>query len=152
MIRNLSKLFLALCLLTVGGGIVANAQIDSDSRIEANVPFAFVVGKTTLPAGKYEIKGIDDNTPGVLELRSANGRKTIVFETDAARTRDDEPATKTELVFDKIGDKYFLSQVWAEGNGAGSQLVKSKTEKRLEGDGTRTERHSIAAILRRLKP
>ncbi len=151
MIRNLSKLFLALCLLTVGGGVVANAQIDSDSRIEANVPFAFVVGKATLPAGKYEIKGIDDNTPGVLELRSANG-KTIVFETDAARTRDDEPATKTELVFDKIGDKYFLAQVWAEGNGAGSQLVKSKTEKRLEGGGTRTERHSIAAILRRLKP
>ena len=151
MIRNLGKLVLALCLLTVGGGVVANAQIDSDSRIEANVPFAFVVGKATLPAGKYEIKGIDDNTPGVLELRSAN-RKTIVFETDAARTRDDEPATKTELVFDKIGDKYFLAQVWAEGNGAGSQLVKSRTEKRLEGDGTRTERHSIAAILRRLKP
>jgi len=152
MIRNLGKLFLALCLLTVGGGVVANAQIDSDSRIEANVPFAFVVGKTTLPAGKYEIKGIDDNTPGVLELRSANGRKPIVFETDAARTRDDEPATKTELVFDKIGDNYFLSQVWAEGNDSGSQVVKSKMEKRLEADGTRTERHSIAAILRRLKP
>jgi hypothetical protein len=152
MIRNLSKLFLALCLLTVGGGIVANAQIDSDSRIEANVPFAFVVGKNTLPAGKYEIKGIDDNTPGVLELRSANGRKPIVFETEAARTRDDESASRTELVFDKIGDTYFLSQVWVEGNGSGSQLAKSKIEKRLEGHGTQTERHSIAAILRRLKP
>jgi hypothetical protein len=150
MIRNLSKLFLTLCLLTVGGGIVANAQIDSDSIIEANVPFSFVVGKTTLPAGKYEIKGIDA-TPGVLELR-ANGRKTINFETEAAQTRDGEPATKTELVFDKVGDKYFLSQVWVAGNGSGSQLVKSKMEKRVEGDGTRTERHSIDAFLRRLKP
>ena len=152
MIRNLGKLFLALCLLTVGGGIVANAQIDSDSRIQASVPFAFVVGNTTLPAGKYEIKGIDDNTPGVLELRSSNGRRAVIFETEAARTPNDDPASKTELVFDKVGDKYFLSQVWAEGNGSGSQLAKSKTEKRLEGDGTQTERHSIDAILRRLKP
>ncbi|HEX9425380.1 MAG TPA: hypothetical protein VF899_19215 [Pyrinomonadaceae bacterium] len=151
MIMNLSKLFLALCLLTVGGGIVANAQIDNDSIIEANVPFSFVVGKTTLPAGKYEIKGIDDATPGVLELR-AKGRKTINFETEAAQMRDGEPATKTELVFDKVGDKYFLSQVWVAGNGSGSQLVKSKMEKRVEGDGTRTERHSIDAFLRRLKP
>ncbi|SRR6266540_6017394 len=151
MIRNLSKLFLALCLLTVGGGIVANAQIDSDSIIEANVPFSFVVGKTTLPAGKYEIKGFDDNTPAVLELR-AKGRKTINFETEAAQMRDGEPATKTELVFDKVGDKYFLSQVWVAGNGSGSQLVKSKMEKRVEGDGTRTERHTVAAILRHLKP
>ena len=152
MIGNLGKLFLALCLLTVGGGIVANAQIDSDSIVEANVPFAFVVGNTTVPAGKYEIRGINDNTPGVLELRRAKGRKMLAFETEAAQTRDNEPATKTELVFDKVGDKYFLSQVWVAGNGSGSQLLKSKTEKRLEGDGTRTERHSIVAMLRHLKP
>ena len=151
MIRNLSKLFLGLCLLTAGGGIVAHAQIDTDSRIEADVPFAFVVGNKTLPAGKYEIKGLDDNTPGVLQIRSANGRKAIVFETDAAQTKDGDPAIKTELVFDKIGDKYFLSQVWVEGNGSGSQLAKSKTEKAVERDGRPTERHSIAGILRRLK-
>jgi hypothetical protein len=48
MIRNLGKLFLALCLLTVGGGIVANAQIDTDATIQANVPFAFVIGDKML--------------------------------------------------------------------------------------------------------
>jgi len=151
MIRNLGKLFLALCLLTVGGGIVANAQVDSDITILANVPFAFVVGDTTFPAGEYQIKGLDDATPGVLELSSVNGRKRVVFDTNAARTRDDEPATKTELVFNTFGDKYFLSQVWVAGSGSGSELVKSKMEKELEGAGGKSERHSIAAILRHKK-
>jgi len=149
MIRNLGKVFLALCFLTVGGGAVANAQIDRDSRIEANVPFAFVVVNTTLPAGKYEIKWIDGNSPTVLEIRSYNGRRAVIFDTDVKRTPNDEPANKTELIFNKIGDKYFLSQIWADGDVNGNQLEKSKTEKSLEGDGTQTERHSIAAIRKR---
>ena len=149
--RNLGKLFLALCLLTVGGGIVANAQVDSETIIQANVPFAFVIGDNTLPAGEYEIRGIDDNTPGVLEVVSVKGRKRIVFETDAAQTRDNEPATKTELVFTKAGDKYFLSQVWVAGNGSGSELRRSKMEKESEEGGGQPERHSIAAILRHKK-
>jgi hypothetical protein len=56
MMKNLGKLFLTLCLLAVGGGVVANAQIDGVSQIEANVPFAFTVGDTKLPAGKYNIR------------------------------------------------------------------------------------------------
>ncbi|MCM3873470.1 MAG: hypothetical protein ND895_22535 [Pyrinomonadaceae bacterium] len=151
MIKNLSKLFLALCLLTVGGGIVANAQIDSDITIEVSVPFPFVVDNTTLPAGKYEIRTIDDNTLSVLELRSVNGHTSVVFETDAAVTPDGQSATKTELVFDKVGGKDFLSQVWLAGSSSGSQLAKSRMEKKLEGRGGQRERHSLAAILRHPK-
>ena len=51
MMKNLGKLCLMLCLLAVGGGVVANAQIDSVSQLQANVPFAFSVDKTKLPAG-----------------------------------------------------------------------------------------------------
>jgi hypothetical protein len=151
MIKNLSKLFLALCLLTVSGGIVANAQIESDITIEVSVPFTFVVENTTLPAGKYVIKAIDDLNPSVLELRSANGHTSVLFETDAALTQDGQPATKTELVFDKVGDKSFLSQVWLAGSGSGSQLARSRMEKRLEGGDRHSERHSIAAIQKHVK-
>lgn len=154
MIRNLGKLFLTLCLLTVGGGIVANAQIQggmmiSDGvTIQGNVPFTFVVGSTTLPAGKYEIKRLDDNL-NVLELRSANGRIAVLFETEDTTMQDDQASTKTELVFDKVGDKYFLSQIFVNGSNSGSQLAKSKMEKRLEGGGIKSERQSIAANLKK---
>ena len=149
MIRNLGKLFLTLCLLTVGGGVVANAQIDSLSTVQANVPFAFAVGNTTLPAGKYEIKMLDDNEPNVLEIISANGHPRVVFETENAAKRDDQTARKSELVFDKVGDQYFLVQVWVDVTRSGVQLPISKMEKRLTDGGKQSERHSIAALLKR---
>jgi hypothetical protein len=148
MIRNLGKLFLTLCLLAVGGGVVANAQISTIPGIQADVPFAFQVGDTTLPAGKYDIKALDDNEPNVLEIRSVNGGKSIVFETEDAQKREDKVAKKTELVFDKVGDQYFLSQVWVEGTPTGSELAKSKSEKRLEDGGSQSEKHSVVAFLK----
>jgi hypothetical protein len=144
---------MALCLLTVGGGVVADAQIESaPPRIQANVAFAFVVGNTTLPAGKYEISRLDDTNPNTLELRSANGRTSVVFETEDAQTRDDQAASKTELVFDKVGDREFLSQIWVAGINSGRAVPKSRMEKRLDGGGSQAERHSIAAFLKHLKP
>lgn len=148
---NLGKLFLALCLLTVGGGIVANAQIDTGVTIQVNVPFTFVVGDTTLPAGKYEIRALDE-MEGVIELRSANGHTAVLFNAENVGTKGNQIANKSELLFDKVGGKDFLSQIWIAGSASGSELVKSRMEKRLEGGGRQTERHSIAAILRHLKP
>lgn len=150
MIRNLGKLFLALCLLTVGGGMVANAQIDTGVTIRGDVPFTFMVGDTTLPAGKYEIRALDD-MPGVLELRSVNGLTAVVFDAENVVAKLNQIPTKTELVFDKVGDKYFLSQVWVAGGDTGSELVKSRMEKRLEGGGGQRERQSIVAILKHIK-
>ena len=148
MIKNLGKLFLTLCFLAIGGGVVANAQVSTVPGIQANIPFAFQVGDTTLPAGKYEIKAVDDNEPNVLEIRSDNGGKSIVFETQDAQKREDVVAKKTELVFDKVGDQYFLSQVWVVGTATGSELAKSKMEKSLEEDGSQSEKHSVVALLK----
>lgn len=120
--------------------------------IQVDVPFTFVVRDTTLPAGKYDVKAFDDLTPGVIELRSVKGHTAVVVDTENAQTRDDQAASKTELVFNKVGDQYFLSQVWIAGSEFGSELVKSRMEKRLEGGSRRPERHSIAGILRHLKP
>ena len=150
MTRNLGKLLLTLCLLTAGG-VVANAQIDTGVIIRADVPYAFMVGDTTLPAGKYEIRTLDDMT-GVLELSSVNGHTTVIVDAETVKTKDQSIANKCELIFNKVGDRYFLSQVFVAGSSTGSELAKSRMEKRLEGDGGRPERHSIAGMLRRLKP
>ena len=144
--KYLGKLFLTLSLLVVGGGVVANAQIDSVPQIEANVPFAFTVGDTRLPAGKYEIRTLDDNEPTVLEISSVDGHTSVAFDTENATTRDDRLASKTELVFDKVGDHYFLYQVWVSGSESGSELVKSRLQKRLEVSGTKAEKQSVAAL------
>ena len=150
--RNLGKLFLALCLLTVGGVTVANAQVERGPQIEANVPFAFVVGDTKLPAGKYQIRTSDGVANEVLEIRSDNGRTAVVFDTVQAQLEGDRIQHKTELVFDKVDDLHFLAQVWVAGSMTGNELTKSRMEKRLTKDGSQLEQQSVAAVMKRMKP
>jgi hypothetical protein len=150
MMRNLGKLLLTLCLLTVGGGVVTNAQIESLARVQVNVPFAFSVGNTKLPAGKYQISTLDDSNK-ILELRSDNGRTSVLFDTQDVEARGDQIPSKTEVVFDRFGDQYFLTQVWVAGEASGSELPKSRMEKRLEDGGSHSERHSIAGFLKHMK-
>ncbi len=117
MIRNSVKLLLTLCILIVGGGVVANAQIDADTHVQADVPFAFVVN--------------------------------VVFQTVDAQTPDDQPLNTTELVFDRLGNRYFLSQVWESGSATGADLPKSRMEKRLADSGIRPDGQSTVAALKR---
>jgi hypothetical protein len=39
-----------------------------------------------------------------------------------------QPAAQTTLVFQRLGDNYFLYQVWTEGNSAGREFPMSKAE------------------------
>jgi len=137
------KTLLILGFLIGVGDVAARAQALSDGVIEADVSHPFIVKGKTLAAGKYVVKRVDDNNPQVLEIRSANGRKAVIFEAENAQTK--EIPHKAELVFDKIGDQYFLSQIWASDTDIGYQLPKTKAQKRLESGGTQAERHSIAA-------
>jgi hypothetical protein len=152
MVRNLGKLLMLICLLTVGGVVVANAQVDTVPQIEVDVPFDFVVGDTRLPAGKYEIKTIDDIANNVLEIRSIKGHTSVVFDTSDTETRGDRIENKTELVFEKVQGQYFLNQIWVAGSSTGNQLAISRTEKRLASGGSQPEKQSVFAVLKRLKP
>ena len=141
--KTVSKLFLLVCLVMGLGAVAAHAQIETDVAIEANIPHAFIVRDTALPAGKYTIKVADQENPNVLEIRSADGRTSVLFDTEIKQAN--RTPGKSELVFNQMGDTYFLSQVFVEGNGTGNQLPKSKMEQRLEGQGLKSEKHSVAA-------
>lgn len=148
--KTVIKLFLSLCLVAgLGGAMTASAQIDSDSTIEANIPFSFVVENRTLPAGKYFVRVAENSDLGTLEIRGVRGRAAALFQTESVQP-EHAPA-KSELVFDKLGDRYFLSQVFVEGDSSGSQVLKSKMERRLEEGGMTPERHSVAAFKRPFK-
>jgi hypothetical protein len=110
-----------------------------------------VVNNTTLPAGSYAVRVADDYQDlTVLEIQSANGKTTVFFDTEPvslARTM-----RNSELVFDKIGDTYFLSRVFLSGDESGNQLLKSKRQRRLEENGSTAASESIAATRIQAKP
>ena len=141
--RYFGKTLLIVCLLAGVGAVTTKAQIDSDMSIEADIPHAFVVRDKTLPAGKYTVKVLDDTSLNLFEIRSSNRRTAVTFETENVQA--ERTPRQTELVFNKIGDQYFLSQIWVSWSNSGVQLEKSKMERKLEASGMNSERHSIAA-------
>jgi hypothetical protein len=143
--KIITKLMLSLCLIVGLGAIwTSNAQMESDGTIKANIPHPFVVNNTTLPAGTYTIRVADDASDlNVLEMQSASGKTAVLFDTEPVNVTRTEK--KTELVFDKIGNTYFLSRVFLTGDEGGNQVMKSKKQQRLEETGSVAESHSIPA-------
>jgi len=89
------------CLLGLG---TAHAQ-DADA-VSANIPFEFVAGGTTLPAGTYVVSRVYPGTRSVLTIRSYDNSVfvlPIVF--------DGAPVEHLKLNFEHVGDKNFLSTV-----------------------------------------
>jgi hypothetical protein len=90
------------CLL--GLGISARAQ-DAD-KVAVNVPFEFVAGGQTLPAGTYSVSRVSDKEFTDLIIRSSDNSVfllPIVF--------NGASSANAELGFEHVGDKYFLSKV-----------------------------------------
>jgi len=145
------KLFLSLCLIIgLSAVIAANAQIESDGTLEVNIPHSFIVRDTTLPAGRYMIKVADDySNLNLLEIRSIKGHTSVFFETESVQLPRE--ARHSELVFDQIGDNYFLSRIFLGGDESGNQLAKSRMQQRLEDGGAKAEAHSIAATRKESK-
>jgi hypothetical protein len=117
---------------------------DTEPDLKANIPFRFTVADTSLPAGEYTIKRVDDTNPGALEIRSANNRVSVVFLTESAQA--EHSPTKSDLVFNKVGSRYFLSQVWEQGDKTGEELAQPRAERKLEKLGGKSERQSVDCI------
>jgi hypothetical protein len=100
------------------------------SRVIANVPFAFIAGNKTLPAGEYTIDRPNDNEPGLLLIRGVDRKVALFVNAEDIQAR--HTPEKTELVFNEIGDKYFLSKIWITGDDMGREIPKPRAERELE--------------------
>jgi hypothetical protein len=105
----------------------AHAQVMDP--LEANVPFEFHVGNSTLAAGKYVIQPLDDSDLTVMEIRSTDGSTTAFFDVQSVDAKS-VPA-KNEVIFKKYGNRYFLANVFEEGNRSGDRVIESRDERRI---------------------
>ena len=115
----------------------AHAQIIGD--LEVNIPFGFHAGNTKLPAGMYRIHMLDNSDLTVMEISSADGSTSALFEVQDAEANT-TPA-KSELIFNKYGNRYFLAKLFDEGNPSGSQVLKSRYEKTTSQESTEAQAH-----------
>jgi hypothetical protein len=94
------------CLL--GLGISARAQ--DNQGVTVNVPFEFVAGGATLPAGTYSVGRLSAGAQSGIAIRGY-GNAVLILPTVV----DGTPAGQPELNFEHVGGKYFLSEIETPG-------------------------------------
>jgi len=116
------------CLLALMIAVPAQAQLPG-SPIRVSIPFDFTVRGRTLPSGEYEVSRIGDE-PISLLIRNVNDKRDhVVFETEPAYAG--RTTRKSELVFHRYGDSYFLSEVVTAGEDTARELTPSRAERQL---------------------
>ena len=100
--KYLFALFLALASF-------GSAFADSREAVVTKVPFDFVVGNRTFPAGTYTIKRVADDPQGGLLIQSSDGKINAFFlpTTSGAAGSDDD----AKLRFRHEGNEYFLTGI-----------------------------------------
>lgn len=110
-------LFLAATFIMAGS---ASAQ----ANVKATVPFDFVVGDRTMPAGTYTI---EPKTFSSHVLILSNPEREV-HATIAGQPNQDNPKHVSKLEFRRYGNQYFLSDIRCEDGSMNIHFTASKSE------------------------
>ncbi len=119
--RNfIGTLSLAVLSITLTSGAFAQ------SIVKADIPFAFNVGASQLPAGTYQVK--EDHTRLSISILNV---KTGAIVTVPVQ-QDSYTAAHPTMIFRNVGDRHFLARISENMDGLNLTLPVSKMEKQMQ--------------------
>jgi hypothetical protein len=123
---------------------MAAAQLMSNSRIAAQVPFEFVVANKIVPAGECVVQTATMDGK-ILTIRNADAKVSLFA--SWSPTESKQSASHYTLVFNQYGDQYFLSSIKLQGSKIGYRLPESRAEAELRAQNvSATEKTLLAAV------
>jgi hypothetical protein len=135
--KNLRSILLALTVL-----LLATAAQAQTTNVKASIPFDFVVGDHAYSAGEYTVKSLSQ---GSVAIRIDNADESEKGITLSNACQKGQPANETTLVFQRMGDSYFLYQVWTDGTKYGREFRMSKAQVQLAKNNSKPELVIVAA-------
>jgi hypothetical protein len=133
-----AKRMLALTLIVLP--ILAAAQMASNTRIVAKVPFPFVVGDKHVPAGQWTVESI---APGTVMIRNVAAKVGLL---SPAHGNETKKASGTyALVFNKYGDRAFLTGIRLAGDRSVYQIPEGRAEAELRAQNTSSTEEILLA-------
>jgi hypothetical protein len=99
----LTAVLMLTCLLGVG----VSARAQDANAVVVSVPFEFVAGSATLPAGEYRVSRVNPGANRELAISGYNKGNAFLLPV----AFDDGPANQPTLSFEHVGGKYFLSRI-----------------------------------------
>ena len=88
--------------------LAAGAKAETHGHVIVKVPYEFVVAGCTLPAGTYTVSRLSDDPPTGLTIASRELRSGVLL---LANHFANHPADDTKVLFERIGDTYYLSSI-----------------------------------------
>jgi len=128
MARQLIK-GMTMVLLVVALAIVTASAYGQSTRSSAEIPFDFIVGSDSLAAGHYYVSNATAGGATV-KIAAAEAATSVLRMTSSIG--GGAPAKSSKLVFNRYGNRYFLAEIWIEGDSQGKKLMKSREEKALQ--------------------
>ena len=128
---NKQTLWIPLILIAMVAGAAVSTRAQAAYGIRADVPFDFVVGDKTIPAGRITAHGVSSAVRGSLSITNlAEGKLAL----RAGRTLLGAGRTnQCKLVFHQYGNRYYLAEIWIAGYQPW-EVMKSKEERSRERD------------------
>ena len=105
------KIFAAVVVAVFALGL-AGSLAWAAGAVAVDVPFSFLVKDKEMPAGSYEIRAEGANQ-SPLTIRSTRSGGTVVLQ--VIERLADTGAKEPKVVFDKVDNKYYLSEVHMPG-------------------------------------
>ena len=135
--KNLRSILFALTVL-----LLATAAQAQTTNVKASIPFDFVVGDHAYSAGEYTVKSLSQGSAAIRIDNADESEKGITLSNACSKA---QPAVGTTLVFQRLGDNYFLYQIWTEGNSLGREFPMSKAEVKIAKNFSKPELVIVAA-------
>ena len=109
--------------LTVGlvMGLIISAQAQMRTEYRAHVPFDFKVGGQTFQAGDYVLGLMNPTALTIRDMKSGNAKFISIMPRE-----NNERLNVSKLVFNRYGDRYYLSEMITPTLGA--EFRKTKNE------------------------
>jgi len=117
-----------------------NAQIVG--QVDADIHHGFTIVNTTLPPGRYVFRwSPGSNQDRTMLVTSGDGNKSVEFL--VRQSTDSLTPTHSDLIFNRYGDKEFLTRIYERGDKSGVAVAEpSRAEERLKKEGETAVEHT----------
>lgn len=119
------RIFSSLGTFALFGCLAASMTASAENhKVRVHVPFDFQMHGLAMPAGQYYFE-----TPvngGMIYLTAPDGNRHATITMPLGNPSNPKPP---QVVFERLGDRYRLSEVWVTGATTGSGVPRTKAEK-----------------------
>jgi hypothetical protein len=144
-VKKMKKVLGCLSMAAVVVLLVAPVSAQT-SALKVSVPFDFIVGGHTLPAGNYAVDKLTDL--GLLEFRNVSNWASPIVIASSVPGSSAAPG-EAVLTFHRYGSDYFLAAIWNGYTGQGRSMWMSRTEREKANKASLNKPEVVMVLARR---